>query len=243
MNRAVFGLALLYDGSEGTVDVVGSGSTLTVTFVNQIPVSLRIGGHDGFNFMRWYGDCERSQKAGQSFRLMTTRIGGNASATGSLIVTGPTSLADFNDGGTDDATVVGYAGEGTLSILDGGRVESEVAMLGQLAGSPGASGTVEVGDGNALANWNVAGSLYVGGSDTLAGGTGLLNINSQGTVTVATNSKSGMTARFFSIARRPRSRWEHSHALLEVSLSFNRGNLVLTGSGLDINLRDNWADR
>ena len=223
-----------YDGSEGTVDIVGSGSTLTVTFVNQIPVSLRIGGHDNFSFSGGTGTVTVSE-GGTIIAARETRIGTNATAVGSLTVTGPTSLADFNDGGTDDATVVGYAGEGTLSILDGGRVESEVAMLGQLAGSPGASGTVEVGDGNALANWNVAGSLYVGGSDTLAGGTGLLNINSQGTVTVGDELKiwddgtvvldnETATLSAGTLTRTAGSQFD-----------FLRGNLVLTGSGLDVN--------
>ena len=67
------------------------------------------------------------------------------------------------DGDQNDLTVVGAAGEGTLSIFDGGRAESAVATIGQQVG---VSGEGNVSDGNALAHWNIGGSLYAGGSDS-----------------------------------------------------------------------------
>jgi T5SS/PEP-CTERM-associated repeat protein len=167
---------------DGTVDVQSPGSTLNITG-SGFSEPLKIGGESTLD-----GGIETMtvSAGGTLISHNDTYIGGNLSSVGSLTVTGLTSLADSNDGGTDDVLVVGYAGEGTLSILNGGRVESEISMIGQIAG---ATGTANVGDGNAQANWNVGGSLYVGGSDTQVGGTGLLNINSQGTVTVVDELK------------------------------------------------------
>ncbi|MDC0936198.1 PEP-CTERM sorting domain-containing protein [Pirellulales bacterium] len=105
-------------------------------------------------------------------------------------------------------------------------------MIGQLAG---AKGTVNIGDGNALAHWNVAGSLYMGGSDTQSGGNGLLNINSQGTVTVGNELRiSDNGTVFLNSAAATLSVGALTRATGS-QFFFQQGNLVLTGSGLNIN--------
>jgi T5SS/PEP-CTERM-associated repeat protein len=72
---------------------------------------------------------------------------------------------------------VGYEGTGVLNVTDGGAVSSTDAYLGY---SSGAGGTVTV-DGTG-STWTNSSGLYVGGSDTSAGGTGLLTVQNHGTV-------------------------------------------------------------
>ncbi|MFT5415740.1 MAG: fibronectin-binding autotransporter adhesin, partial [Gammaproteobacteria bacterium] len=101
-------------------------------------------------------------------------IGDSSTATGTATVDGMGS-SWLNDGTLD----VGFSGNGTLNILNGGSVTNTDGFIGTVAG---ATGTATIGGNNAL--WDSSGSLFVGGSDTAAGGTGALNINSGGRVNV-----------------------------------------------------------
>jgi T5SS/PEP-CTERM-associated repeat protein len=71
------------------------------------------------------------------------------------------------------------SGTGTLNVSEGGQVASGHGFLGY---SPGSTGTANVT--GADSKWNVAGNLFVGGTDTAAGGTGALNVSDGGLVDV-----------------------------------------------------------
>lgn len=75
---------------------------------------------------------------------------------------------------------VGNSGIGTLDIEGSGLVTTNGD--GRIAVNGGSTGTVTVGGTDA--RWMNNASLYVGGSSTGAGGTGLLDINPGGTVSV-----------------------------------------------------------
>jgi len=79
----------------------------------------------------------------------------------------------------DEATIVGSAGKGNLTITQG-NVTSAIASIGSLAGS---NGSVTV-DG-ASSTWAVSGAADVGGTTSATGGTGLLTVINSGTVTAA----------------------------------------------------------
>jgi len=74
---------------------------------------------------------------------------------------------------------VGGVGDGELVIQSGGTVSSAVANVGY---SEGSSGIVTI-DGTD-SSWTSSDSLYIGGTAAGAGGTGLLTIETGGTVTV-----------------------------------------------------------
>ncbi|MHC4179442.1 MAG: hypothetical protein ACYSWU_18170, partial [Planctomycetota bacterium] len=99
---------------------------------------------------------------------------------GSIHIWGAGTVATF-----DLNLVVGATGDGKLHITDGGSV---VSMLhGQIGTETGSQGEVLVhGTGSA---WNVADSLYVGGSAAGGGGTGTLTVQNGGTVNVANTLK------------------------------------------------------
>ena len=75
---------------------------------------------------------------------------------------------------------VGYSGQGTLSVQNGGTLQS---LHGQIARNVGSQGTATVTGAGSI--WAVGGKLSLGGSDTVAGGTGSLTVSSQGLVSVA----------------------------------------------------------
>ncbi|MBN2317003.1 MAG: hypothetical protein JXM79_23960, partial [Sedimentisphaerales bacterium] len=92
--------------------------------------------------------------------------------SGTLMITGDGS--EFNVTG-DESLYVGYFGEGTLDVNDGGTVTSDLAMLGV---APDAVGTVTVQDANST--WTTD-ELIVG-----AWGEGNLTISNGGDVTAET---------------------------------------------------------
>ncbi len=87
---------------------------------------------------------------------------GTVTSTGFFYVSGDITVAD--------------AGTATMDIAIAEPLTSENGYIGKSAGSSG-TGVVR--------NWNLSDSLYVGGSDLAAGGTGVLNVISNGTVNVA----------------------------------------------------------
>lgn len=107
-------------------------------------------------------------------------IGGNATASGTLTVTGPGSFVDNNDnapnGAPDDTLRVGQNnGTAFLNVLDGGRLDTEAAWTGLGAGTNAADVVV---DGNG-STFNVDNFLRIGDSRkstfTVSGG-GRLNV-------------------------------------------------------------------
>jgi T5SS/PEP-CTERM-associated repeat protein len=79
---------------------------------------------------------------------------------------------------------VGYAGKGTLSITNGGVVNTQFGA--HIAANTGSSGSATVDGTNSKWTVTVDGAaLNVGGTNTGAGGTGLLTVKNSGTVTAA----------------------------------------------------------
>jgi T5SS/PEP-CTERM-associated repeat protein len=84
---------------------------------------------------------------------------------------------------SNNALIVGNAGAGSLNVTNGGLVSSEVGFLGYHSESSMSSGTVTInGTGS---RWSNSDSLYVGGSSSSAGGSGVVNIQNGGQVDVA----------------------------------------------------------
>lgn len=107
---------------------------------------------------------------------------GNALGSGSVTVTGTDSSLIV---GAETSLYVGYTGEGTLDVNEGGYVESQTAGIGVLAGSSGAA-TVD-GAGvvpnfiveSEPSTWVNTGSMFVGGASN-----GSLKISNGGEVYV-----------------------------------------------------------
>ena len=105
-------------------------------------------------------------------------LGFNSASSGLATVTGEGSLWD-NSGGD---LYVGYQGQGTLAVENGGTVSSEGGFIGTYSG---ASGSVTVtGEESRWDNVN----LYIGGTDSGVGGQGNLTINEGGVVSVFDNT-------------------------------------------------------
>ena len=95
-------------------------------------------------------------------------------ASGTLTVDGPGST--FGSG----RLMVGISGTGALEITDGGQVECSKGMV---ALTGGFTSTAAISGYNS--KWTCSQSLYVGGGDTAAGGTGELTINGGGPIATA----------------------------------------------------------
>lgn len=104
-------------------------------------------------------------------------IGNQSGSTGNVTVTGAGS--QWNGSGD---LIVGEAGNGTLLIEDGGTVMSGDGFIGR---DPGSNGLVTIANAGSI--WSTSGALYVGGSDLASGGAGVLNVNTGGSVDVASN--------------------------------------------------------
>lgn len=151
-----------FDAPTGTgfVTVTGSGSTLSVASGTTLVVGAR-------------GTGTLTIADQGVVTAQDSIIGDLAGSTGTAGVTGAGSQWQTGD------LIVGSLGTGTLNISGGGLVTSNNASVGAAAGS---TGTVNVAGTNS--QWNVGGDLFVGGSPTVAGGTGLLAVTDGGLVDV-----------------------------------------------------------
>lgn len=133
-------------------------------------------------------------------------IGGDNGGTGSVTVSGHDSDGRASTWNTTNPLFVGRGGTGTLSILDGGVVNSDQGLIGSSAGPN--SVTVSGRDINGHAStWNAANNIYVGysGNGTLTVADGAVvgtigsgggaasiyighDVGSQGTVTVSSGN-------------------------------------------------------
>ena len=80
--------------------------------------------------------------------------------------------------------MVGRSGTGTLNVEAGGEVSNTVGVIGYWNDS---TGTATVTGANS--QWNNSNSLYIGGDSLGAGGSGTLNLNDSGLVTVSGTTK------------------------------------------------------
>ena len=108
------------------------------------------------------------------------RIGSQVGSIGTVTVDGdngsgiPSTWTNFG------SLYVGFLGNGTLNIQNGGAVSN--TLSGNIGRSAGSTGTATV-DGTD-STWTLSSSLTVGGSSTLAGGTGTLDVLNNGLVDV-----------------------------------------------------------
>ena len=150
-------------GSTGIATVSGSGSTWSNT--------------EGL-FVGNYGSGTLSITDGGLVSNGSSYLGYDSGSTGTATVNGPGST--WTNG---DELRVGGWGDGTLSILNGGEVFSQRASIATLSGVTGAA---TVGGG---AVWDNSGSLYIGGSETAAGGDGSLQVQNGAAVSVGDTLK------------------------------------------------------
>ena len=195
--------------STGTATVTGANSTWTNT------IHLFVGD---------LGTGTLNVEDGGAVQNDVGFIGNFSGSTGTATVTGAGSTWT-NTAGLD----VGRDGDGLLNISSGGEVSNTV---GQIARNAGSTGTATVTGAGSL--WDNTGGLYVGGSDTAAGGTGTLNIQTGGTVDATgpliiwaggTVNLDGGTLNATSI-----------DTVNGGSLNFNTGTLGLTGSDLSVDI-------
>jgi len=177
------GVVGLGPNATGQATVSGAGSLWTNTFgVGDVG--------DPFNgtlIVGGWGQGDLTISAGGRVEAMTAYIGGfdlielgegetptdwgldDPAGAGEVTVTGTDSVLDIAG---LDTIHVGYSGQGTLDVLDGGRVNSDTAVIGTTVGSFGAA---TVGADSVWAN---SGTLYVGGE-----GNGDLLVEAGGQVT------------------------------------------------------------
>jgi T5SS/PEP-CTERM-associated repeat protein len=148
-------------GSTGTVNVSGDGST----WANTAYLGISEGGDGTLHIMN-------GGTVSSSYGVVGDFKGGMGVAT----VEGPgsawTNSTQFYVGSHD--------GIGLLTITQGGTVTD---VRGYIGFNQGSTGTVEI-DGLS-SRWMNSGSLYVGGSESGARGTGLLRMDNGGTVSAA----------------------------------------------------------
>lgn len=107
-------------------------------------------------------------------------IGTGSSSESAVLVTGANSA--WNSTGSVSFS---YNGDTTLDVEDGGHVST--MFDGLLARNSGSSAVATItGPGS---SWDIGRNLYVGGSDTRAGGSATLNIDDGGELTVANTLK------------------------------------------------------
>jgi T5SS/PEP-CTERM-associated repeat protein len=117
----------------------------------------------------------------QTARACETFLGKDSGQSGKLSV----------DHGTLDMCNemhIGYEGKGTLSITNGGLVNTLIGgFIAAHAGSNGAATVDGTNPDGRKSTWTViGGGMYVGGDNTSVGGTGLLTVTNEGRVS-ATN--------------------------------------------------------
>jgi T5SS/PEP-CTERM-associated repeat protein/autotransporter-associated beta strand protein len=153
-------------GSTGTATVTGSGTVFDTT----------IGGQSGTIFVGRNGTGGLNITSGGVVNTVQVYAGSNSGSIGSVTVDGAGSVLNFRTNGFSEL-FVGASGSGTLTVSNGGRVNSTGPAL--TANSAGSSGTMTVtGAGSTL----TAGILSVG-----LAGTGTLNVQNGGQVTVTGN--------------------------------------------------------
>lgn len=150
-------------GSDGTATIDGSGSSWTA---------------NGFFYVGNGGDGVLHVAQGGAMNSLGAfgYIAFDASSTSSATIDGAGSMWSNANG-----LYVGFGGDGSLSITDGGVVEN--GSFVNVGFSPGATGTLTVsGLGSTFAS---DGALSIGGNVGGAGGTGALQIDDGGAISAS----------------------------------------------------------
>lgn len=99
-------------------------------------------------------------------------LGGLAGSSGTMSISGANAEWIAQSG----AAVIGFGGEGQLTIGAAGRLDSAGGFVGR---NPGSFGSVTISGGSA--RWNSTGGVSVGvGPGGAAGGSGIVTVNGQG---------------------------------------------------------------
>jgi T5SS/PEP-CTERM-associated repeat protein len=154
-------------GSTGIATLDGAGSTWTANNF------LALGYHGTGTLSITNGGA----MTGGGTAGFSAILGYFADGDGTLTVDGPGSVLDHSR----DMDVAS-AGKGAMTILNGGDVISAIARVGALVGS---NGSVKIVGGNA--RWLSSG-LFIGGSETGAGGVGLVHVEDTGILEVVSET-------------------------------------------------------
>ena len=119
-----------------------------------------------------YGEGSMVVSDGGQVTNTYASIGRYDEGSGSVSVTGPNSLWH-----NSSYLHVGFWGDANMAISNGGKVINTNGFIGYVSGS---NSVVTVTGPNSL--WQNTANLYVGGLNTGPGGTGLLDVNDNGTV-------------------------------------------------------------
>jgi T5SS/PEP-CTERM-associated repeat protein len=159
-----FGSAIGYgSGSNGTVNVGGVGSIWT----NKGPLALGESGGTGMLNIMDGGAVSNSTG------VLSSILGGS----GTVTVDGPGSTWT-NQG---ELFVGVLDGVGMVAVTGGGAVSNTNGFIAFGDENHHSTGSVDI-DG-AASTWTNSGNLYIGGSESSAGGNGTLHVNDGGTVT------------------------------------------------------------
>ena len=115
--------------------------------------------------------------------LVSSLKAGSSSGSSGLIAGQPGSLGEVTVSGAastwtqDGGLSVGFRGQGSLRIEAGGAMQSAGGFIARYFGATGQA-TVT----GPASQWAVGNSLYVGGNETMAGGTGTLTVADAGQV-------------------------------------------------------------
>ena len=187
--------------SHGTA-TIQSGAQLETTIANSISIigsgatgngQLTVTG----NGSRWDASSQ-IQVGGSGTGHLTISAGGEVQSDKANSATNLSGLVAVQDGSTGTVTItgagsewtqdggmsVGHRGEGMLDINSGGVLNSQDGFVGRLATGDGEA-TID----GANSAWNVSRSMYIGGTDTAAGGTGELIVKNQGAVVIGDTLK------------------------------------------------------
>lgn len=145
---------------------------------------------DWFTSSNWSNgvpNCLTSASIDQGGTAQITHADATANACSVTLGTnsgdsGKLSVNDGNANSCTNDTLVGLRGTGSLSISNGGTLTSD--LTAQIASEAGSNGSATVDGTNST--WTVDGELDVGGTNSIAGGTGLLSATNGGTASAAT---------------------------------------------------------
>ncbi|MCP3974353.1 MAG: hypothetical protein GY720_07665, partial [bacterium] len=224
----------------GTVDLNGATFTLTETTLSSLIVNhgseLIIRGGSTVT-MPSVGTTTTNAGRGQVLKTSTLWVTGSGSLlTGSRLEIGPnagndsltvvekSAMLDITSG-SDALLLIGDQAnsQGTLTVQTGGDVQASTVTIANLTDS---IGTLTVnGTGSTL----TAGDITLGGTDTAAGGTGTLNIDDGGQVSVTGTTKlwSGGAINLDGGILTTGS-FDNSEL---GTLNFNDGQLIVNGAG------------
>ncbi len=223
-NRGLLGMG---GSASGTLTVTGAESAWTTAYSSAGLGNAAIHVGDMGEGLLEIGDGARVT-AGSTFGAFNGMIiGRHGDASGQVVVTGDDSLLQVHP-----RMFVGYAGQGSLIIEDGGRVEHILGggnnQQGQI-GFAGGHGEVEIR--GAGSEWTIGNNLHVGDGREGAGSTGTLLIEDDGRVVNSFSFVGFADDSEGTAIVRTGGRWENGG--LEVGTQdTSRGTLLIEDGGL-----------